>query len=81
MAKTMKCKTCGEQISKKAKQCPHCGHDYSKKSGGMSIMTAAIAIGLTCESFYRKGGYSRLFYLRENCWVEGHCDDIPAKSE
>ena len=46
MAKTMKCKTCGEQISKKAKQCPHCGHDYSKKSGGMGIFSLLIITGI-----------------------------------
>ena len=31
---------------------------------------------IVCESFYSKGGYSRLYFLRQGCWVEGHCGDI-----
>jgi len=45
-SKTMKCKTCGAEISKKAKQCPQCGHSYEKNSsgGGMSILTFLIIL-------------------------------------
>jgi len=31
---------------------------------------------VSCESFYRKGGSSRLFYLKQGCWVQGHCSDV-----
>ena len=31
---------------------------------------------VTCESFYNKGEYNRLFYLRQECWMPGHCNDV-----
>ena len=31
---------------------------------------------VSCESFYKKGGHTRLFHLRQNCWVPGHCSDV-----
>ena len=46
----IKCKECGEKISKKAEACPHCGNPLKKKSGstqigcGTSIVVIALSI-------------------------------------
>lgn len=42
MSKLMKCKSCGETISKSAKSCPHCGESYEAKSYGLGTL---IVIG------------------------------------
>lgn len=35
---TRKCKDCGQQVSKRAKQCPHCGAPAKKKSGCLGVV-------------------------------------------
>jgi hypothetical protein len=38
--------------------------------------TATFTPHLQCESFYKTGGYTRLWHLQQNYLVPGHCDDI-----
>ncbi len=47
--KTWPCKSCGEEISKKAEACPHCGHNYKKEAtqigcGGLIVILIVEAI-------------------------------------
>lgn len=47
---TRKCKDCGNQVSKRAKQCPHCGAPAKKKSGCLGVIgllfLVAVVIGI-----------------------------------
>jgi len=44
MAKTFKCKTCGAEISKKAKTCPNCGHPYKRYTIMEKFMMTVIGV-------------------------------------
>ena len=44
MEKLIACKSCGNQISKKAKMCPHCGRKYKKVLWGLIIPIPILII-------------------------------------
>lgn len=41
----VKCKECGSEISKKAKQCPHCGSPISQSDGSWLVVVVFLAFG------------------------------------
>jgi len=56
--------------------------DNTKEFIVLSVTYAEATNGIMypyvqCESFYpnTEGAYTRLFYLRSECWVPGHCED------
>jgi predicted RNA-binding Zn-ribbon protein involved in translation (DUF1610 family) len=54
MTKLMTCKSCGNQISKKAAACPHCGHayvrtfyqDYRRRQWGCVWIMIAVLLAI-----------------------------------
>ena len=53
MAKLIKCKTCGGQLSAKAEACPHCGENKKKSSsgGGTSGFTIFVILAAIVYAF------------------------------
>ncbi len=52
MAKLVKCKDCGHEISKKAKKCPQCGAPQKKKTSGCAWI-ALVVLGLLLFVFIK----------------------------